>query len=159
MDFKAVSFLSSTLSSKLAITGSKPISIFSTEEVKTIMKHYLVILVLYLLIKQSSIPPLPCRTQLGEDDEVLSVALGAGYARRTVAPLLLVHPALQTRLVHPLGEATATARTHPFGRAIVLVRGEAHPAAPAKQTGKSSSTHQPTRSNTSFVCFQPRPHH
>lgn len=69
-------------------------------------------------------------TQLGKDNEVFGIALRAGDASRAVAPLLLVHPALQTGLVHPLGGAAAAARTHPLGRAVILIRGEAHPAAP-----------------------------
>ena len=77
-------------------------------------------------------------TEFGEDDEVLGVALRAGHARRAVAALLLVHPALQARLVHPLGGATAAARPDPLGRAVILVCGKAHPAAP----GTKPDTHR-----------------
>ena len=72
-------------------------------------------------------------TEFGEDDEVLGVALRAGHARRAVATLLLVHPALQARLVHPLGGATAAARPDPLGRPVILVCGKAHPAAPGEK--------------------------
>jgi len=77
-------------------------------------------------------PRLP--TEFGEDDEVLGVALWAGHARRAVATLLLIHPALQARLVHPLGGASAAAGPDPLGRAVILVRGKAHPAAPRIRT-------------------------
>ena len=94
-------------------------------------------------------------TELGEDDEVLGVALRAGHARRAVAALLLVHPALQARLVHPLGGAPAAAWPDPLGSAVVLVGGEAHPAAPGTQadvqrgheTGGGGFCHTPSGSN------------
>lgn len=70
-------------------------------------------------------------TQLWEHDEVLCAALRARHAGAAVAPLLLVHPALQAWLVHPLGGSTASAGANPLRCAIVLVCGEAHPAAPA----------------------------
>lgn len=69
-------------------------------------------------------------TQFWKDDEVFCIALWAGHTCRAVAPLLLVHPALQAGLVNPLGRATAATRTHPLRRAVVLVCGKAHPAAP-----------------------------
>lgn len=69
-------------------------------------------------------------TQFGKDNEVFSIALRAGDASCAVAPLLLVDPALQTDLVHPLGGAAAAARTHPLSRAVVFICGKAHPAAP-----------------------------
>ena len=82
----------------------------------------------------SCIPSEMQPTQFGKDDEVFCVALWAGHACRAVAPLLLVHPALQAGLVNPLGGAATVTRTHPLCCAVVLVCGEAHPAAPKKQT-------------------------
>lgn len=69
-------------------------------------------------------------TQFWKDDEVFCIALWAGHTCRAVAPLLLVHPALQAGLVNPFGRAAAATRTHPLCRAVVLVCGKAHPAAP-----------------------------
>lgn len=83
------------------------------------------------------VPP----TQFGEDDEVLCIALWAGHARCAVAPLFLVHPALQAGLVNPLGGAAAATRAHPLCRAVVLICGEAHPAAPER-----TNTHKHTKS-------------
>ena len=104
-------------------------------------------------------------TELGEDDEVLGVALRAGHARRAVAALLLVHPALQARLVHPLGGAPAAAWPDPLGSAVVLVGGEAHPAAPGTQAdvqrwsgdtrpeGAASATHLLDQTMTRLKSF------
>lgn len=69
-------------------------------------------------------------TQLGKDDEVFCIALWAGHTCRAVAPLLLIHPALQAGLMNPLCGATAATWTHPLCRVVVLVCSEAHPAAP-----------------------------
>lgn len=79
-----------------------------------------------------------CHTELGENNEVLRVALWAGDARCAVATLFLVHPALQTRLVNPLSGTTTTARTHPLRRPVVLVCGETHPTTPATNTHTSA---------------------
>lgn len=87
-------------------------------------------------------PPPPCEmlpTQFGKDDEVFCVALWAGHTGRAVAPLLLIHPALQAGLVNPLGGAAAATRTHPLCCAVVFVCGKAYPATPEKQT----HTHPP----------------
>lgn len=75
-----------------------------------------------------------CHTELGEHNEVLRVALWAGDACCAIASLFLVHPTLQTRLVNPFSGTTATARTHPLRRPVVLVRGETHPTAPGTNT-------------------------
>lgn len=80
-----------------------------------------------------------CHTELREHDQVLSVALWASDARCAVPSLFLVHPALQTRLVNPLSGTTATARTHPLRRPVVLVCGETHPTTPGTNTRTSSA--------------------
>lgn len=69
-------------------------------------------------------------TQFGKHNEVFCIALRAGNTSCAVASLLLVDPTLQTGLVHPLGRATAAARTHPFSCAVILVCGKAYPTAP-----------------------------
>lgn len=73
-------------------------------------------------------------TQFGKDNEVFCIALWAGYTCCAVASLFLVHPALQAGLVNPLGGAAAAARANPLCRAVIFVRGKAHPAAPKTNT-------------------------
>ncbi|CAN7990803.1 unnamed protein product, partial [Ixodes hexagonus] len=71
-----------------------------------------------------------CGRRRGPHHDVLAAALGARHLGRAVARLLLIDPALEAALVHPLGGAAALARLHP-GRTLLLVLGsEAHPAYP-----------------------------
>lgn len=79
-----------------------------------------------LLFTLCEVPP----TQFRKDDEVFCIALWAGHACCAVAPLFLVHPALQAGLVDPLGGAATATRAHPLCCAVVLVRGKTHPTAP-----------------------------
>lgn len=82
-------------------------------------------------------------TQLGEDDEVFSVALWTGDTCCAVASLLLIDPALQTGLVNPLSGATAATWTYPLCRAVILICGKAHPTAPEKKcTGRIKTMKQ-----------------
>lgn len=68
------------------------------------------------------------RVALRVHDDVGEVALRARHLHRTVALLLLVDPALQAALVHPLGRAAAFARAHPLSRVVVVFGREADPA-------------------------------
>lgn len=72
------------------------------------------------------------RAECGEDNEVLCVALWAGDPGCAVAPLFLVHPALQTGLVHPFSGTPTAARANPLCCPVVLICGEANPAAPVQ---------------------------
>lgn len=79
-------------------------------------------------------------THLWEGDVVLGATLWTADCPTAVSFLLLIQPALQTRLVDPFGAALASTWTHPLGAAVVSFCGKTHPAVSGEQAKHVFST-------------------
>lgn len=78
------------------------------------------------------------QTHLRENNVVFSATLWTAHCSSIVSFLLLVEPALQTRLVDPLSAAFTSAGANPLCAVVVSLSGKTHPTV----SGKHTHTHK-----------------